>query len=40
MGQLGQLREPTLCRLRNALVRWTPAWAALLWLSWQFEFEA
>jgi 2-polyprenyl-6-methoxyphenol hydroxylase-like FAD-dependent oxidoreductase len=39
MGELGQLRQPLLCRLRNALVQWTPAWAALLWLSWQFAFE-
>lgn len=36
MGTLGQLSRPGPCRLRDALVRWTPEWAALRWLSWQF----
>ena len=39
MGRLGQLRQPWLCRMRNALVRLTPVEASLLWLSWQFRFE-
>jgi 2-polyprenyl-6-methoxyphenol hydroxylase-like FAD-dependent oxidoreductase len=39
MGTLGQLDRRWLCGLRNGLVRWTPSWAALLWLSWQFQFE-
>jgi 2-polyprenyl-6-methoxyphenol hydroxylase-like FAD-dependent oxidoreductase len=39
MGRLGQLRLPALCRVRNALVRFTPLRASLLWLSWQFHFE-
>jgi hypothetical protein len=39
MGRLGQVRHPGLCRLRDALVRLTPAEASLLWLSWQFHFE-
>jgi 2-polyprenyl-6-methoxyphenol hydroxylase-like FAD-dependent oxidoreductase len=38
MGRLGQLRHPWLCRMRNALVRFTPVEASLLWLSWQFRF--
>lgn len=37
--ELGQLREPTLCRLGTALICWTPAWAVQRWLSWQFAFE-
>jgi 2-polyprenyl-6-methoxyphenol hydroxylase-like FAD-dependent oxidoreductase len=36
MGRLGQLSGPEACRVRNALVRWTPDWAALHWLAWQF----
>ncbi len=38
MGRLGQVRNPVLCRLRNALVPLVPLPLAMLWLSWQFQF--